>query len=453
MTTDLRIDRISLQNFRCFKECAVDLHPMLTVFVAENGSGKTAILDAIGIALRLFIDVVARGKPYGGFHSSDIRLIQQDNHLMVPVPPTSFMASGFVNGQQIGWSRALNHYTNRLANTSWKDAKELRLLAMQLRDCVNNSTSRELSNESPVLPLVASYGTDRLWNEQLLGKRRIVREISDFGRMSGYIDCLSAASSFSSSIQWYETRMNEIADSRFSTSLKFNQKLVAAVRKAVRVVLRPTGWCNLDWNSDQKLVIVEHSNQGRLPLSALSDGVRTMVALVMDIARRCASLNPHLGEDAAEKTPGILIIDEVDMHLHPGWQQQAVELLRQAFPEMQLICSTHSPHVLSTVDRTSIRIIHLRDGNGLMEIPQFQTRGVVSADVLTEIMGVDPIPQVEEAQWVSNYQELIEDGLGEEDEALCLRTKLIEHFGNEHPIILDCDRLLRFQAFKRRRSC
>ena len=96
--------------------------------------------------------------------------------------------------------------------------------------------------------------------------------------------------------------------------------------------------------------MVEHPEYGRLPLSSLSDGVRNMIALIADIAHRCARLNPHLSEEAARQTPGVLLIDEVDMHLHPRWQQLVVDLLRKAFPSLQIILSTHSPHVLSTVE-------------------------------------------------------------------------------------------------------
>jgi predicted ATP-binding protein involved in virulence len=184
----------------------------------------------------------------------------------------------------------------------------------------------------------------------------------------------------------------------------------------------------------------------------LSDGVRNMIALVADLAHRCVRLNPHFGEAAARLTPGILLIDEVDMHLHPRWQQLVVELLQKAFPAMQMVLSTHSPHVLSTVDVTSIRVIRLRDGQGVIETPTFQTRGVESADVLASIMGVDPVPQVEQAVWLSSYRARIEDGDVDTTEAISLRAKLVDHFGLEHPLMLECDRLIRFQAFKRDRT-
>jgi len=173
-----------------------------------------------------------------------------------------------------------------------------------------------------------------------------------------------------------------------------------------------------------------------------------MIALIADIAQRCASLNPHLSDTAARRTSGVLLIDEVDMHLHPRWQQQVIDLLRKAFPALQMIVSTHSPHVLSTVDKESIRVIRLHDGRGLLETPTLQTRGVESADVLANIMGVDPIPHVEEAQWLSDYHALIQRHLFETADAKGLRTRLEEHFGNEHPVIFECDRMIRLERFK-----
>lgn len=230
------------------------------------------------------------------------------------------------------------------------------------------------------------------------------------------------------------------------------QAQLAAVREAARTVLEPTRWRDIDWDDNRRTLVVEHPMHGRLPLSMLSDGVRNMIALVADIAHRCVRLNPQFGEEAARLTPGILLIDEVDMHLHPRWQQLVMDLLRKAFPSMQMVVSTHSPHVLSTVDKSSIRVIHLQDGQGLLATPAFQTRGVVSADVLATIMDVDPVPEVEEAIWVRSYRGLIEDGQAESSDALALRAKIVNHFGEKHPLVLDCDRLLRFQLIKRQRS-
>jgi predicted ATP-binding protein involved in virulence len=445
--TTLRLDHLFLHNFRCFGECSVELHPKLTVLVAENGRGKTAVLDAIGIALGLFVDTIAGTRQLHGFDRTDVRVVQGDGGVMRPTLPTEFVADGYVVGQPIRWSRALKKYSLR-ARTTTVQAEDFRQAALQLRETVQGA-AKERDSDLTILPLVAFYGTGRLWSEHRLteGKRRYEEDAG--GRMSGYTDCLSPSSSFKGVVAWYENKINETSDPRFSTELAKNLALLSAVQEATRVVLEPTGWRALSWNFDGKSLEVEHPDYGHLPLSSLSDGVRNMIALVADIAHRCARLNPHLGEEAARRTPGVLLIDEVDMHLHPVWQQTVIDLLRKAFPSLQMVLSTHSPHVLSTVDMASIRIIRLRGGLGLLETPKFQTRGVESADVLAAIMGVDPIPPVIEAQWVRDFQALIQENLFETPDAEALRAQLEGHFGSHHPVLLECDRLIRLQRFKK----
>jgi predicted ATP-binding protein involved in virulence len=445
----LRLDRLALRNFRCFADCTIDLHEELTVFVAENGRGKTAILDAIGIALGMFVDAVA-GTRHQGFDRTDVRLVKADTGAMSPELPTEFAADGYVDGQTLHWSRALQKYTLR-ARSSTKDARNLVLAAQRLSQRLTVLDGQNAGGAS-TLPLVAFYGTGRLWSEHRLteSKKRYAKDVS--GRISGYTDCLSSSSSFKGVVAWYENKMSEIGDPKFARELSKNVPLVTAVQEAVRVVLEPTGWRELNWGHEQRSLTVEHPEYGRLTLSALSDGVRNMIALIADIAHRCARLNPHLNEEAARQTSGVLLIDEVDMHLHPRWQQLVVDLLRKAFPALQIMLSTHSPHVLSTVNKESIRVIRLQDGNSSIQTPILQTRGVMSADVLATIMGVDPVPQIEEASWLSRYRAFIEDGEGESREAEELRAKLISHFGETHPLIVDCDRLIRFQAFRLKRK-
>jgi predicted ATP-binding protein involved in virulence len=462
LPTTLRLDRLALRNFRCFAECSIDLHPQLTVLVAENGRGKTAVLDAVGISLGLFVDTIAGTRQSHGFDRTDVRLAQGADGAMHPVLPVELTASGSADGNRLSWGRALNG-TGVRARTTTKEAETLRDAAERLRQRLEGFASggRE---QPPPLPLVAFYGTGRLWSEHRLTEGKRSADSSALGRLAGYLDSLSSSSSFKAFVAWYEATANA---ARSGTAVAYGpnerpEKLLAAVREATRTVLEPTRWRDIDWEFPpvdefgkplgRGHLVVEHPDHGRLPLSMLSDGVRNMIALVADLAHRCVRLNPHFGEAAARLTPGILLIDEVDMHLHPRWQQLVVELLQKAFPAMQMVLSTHSPHVLSTVDVTSIRVIRLRDGQGVIETPTFQTRGVESADVLASIMGVDPVPQVEQAVWLSNYRAHIEDGNVDTTEALSLRAQLVDHFGLEHPLMLECDRLIRFQAFKRDRT-
>jgi len=96
-------------------------------------------------------------------------------------------------------------------------------------------------------------------------------------------------------------------------------------------------------------LLVDIDGQPRLPFGMLSDGQRNMLALVGDLAIKAAQLNPHLGVNALLQTPGVVLIDELDLHLHPRWQQHIVEDLRRLFPEVQFIATTHSPFIIQTL--------------------------------------------------------------------------------------------------------
>jgi predicted ATP-binding protein involved in virulence len=456
--TILRLDKLSVQNFRCFGECSIDLHPTLTVLFAENAEGKTALLDAVSIALDVFVQAIAFNRRSHGFNRKDVHLIRGEKAAMIPVLPVEFKASGYVSNESISWSRSLTSYLTR-ARSSTRDTKRLRDAAKRLRDQLADFGAHK-SERPPTLPLAVFYGTGRLWSEQRLTQGRKVEGSSQYGQLVAYMDCLSSSSSFKAFVAWYEAASDA---ARSPTSVAYGLlerpvKQIAAVRQAVRTVLEPTSWTEIDWEfaptnkeglpEGSGFLVVEHPERGRFPVSLLSDGVRNMVALAGDLAHRCARLNPHLGEDAAAKTPGVLLIDEVDMHLHPRWQQLVVALLQKAFPSMQMIFSTHSPHVLSTVAAESIREIQVNEGHGLTAQPGTQTKGTESASVLASVMRIDPVPPVVEAKELSRYRQLIQLREEDTDEGQSLRQRLDAHFGRTHPLMLECDRLIRLERFK-----
>lgn len=433
--TALRLDRLSLTNYRCFARCELELHPELTVLVAENGSGKTAVLDAAASALSVFVNALYPAEPIRKILRSDVRLVPDQPNVMSPSLPTEYDAEGTVADEQIGWKSIVRTYGDKV-RPSTRHFESVR------------SSAQGFRSEDEILPLVAYYGTGRLWREHRLTESRRTSVTNVEERLAGYFDCLTSSSSFKGISTWFDFRMRQTASPAFRESLSSNLAMIEGVREAADKVLGPTGWSNLQWDSGMQVLTAQHDRQGRLPLLMLSDGVRTMLALVADVARRCASLNPQLSDQASVRTPGILIVDEVDMHLHPRWQQQILGLLRNAFPSLQIIVSTHSPHVLSTVDKSSIRVMHIDGGEARVDTPLLQTRGVESADVLASVMGVDPIPDLEEANLLSGYRALIEDGHAQRPDAVELRQRLNAHFGEGHPVIQECERLIRFQKFR-----
>ena len=447
--TALRIDRIELSNYRCFARLRVDFHPKLTVVAARNGWGKTAILDAAAVALGPFVGAFDEAKG-AHFTAADVRLARRPDAVPAEMEaqyPLTLEARGIVGGRDATWGRRL---AGAKARTTYADARVLidygKRLERRVRDAADGR-----ADSPPVLPLVSYYGTGRLWSEMRLSAGR--KSEAGTSRMEGYADCLTSASRFKAFANWFERLCRaEYEERENPRRLNAIRERLSAIREAVDLVLRPSGWRGIAFKSAEAGIVAKHDEYGVVPVSSLSDGIRNLVGLAGDIAHRAVRLNSHFGEDAVRRTPGIVLIDEVDMHLHPEWQQIVIESLRGAFPGIQFVLTTHSPQVLSTVHRESVRIVRRMEDEWVFEPPDFQTRGVESADVLADIMGVDPVPQVEESRTLRDYRELIENNRHGTEEAQALRSDLVAHFGERHPLILDCDRLIRFQSFKRRRA-
>jgi len=118
-----------------------------------------------------------------------------------------------------------------------------------------------------------------------------------------------------------------------------------------------------------------------------------MLALVMDFARRLAQANPHL-ENPLE-AEAILMINELDLHLHPTWQQKIIPDLRKVFPNTQIIATTHSPEIVTTVDRTQVWILK----NYEIEPCRPPTKGMKSSDIVRSVLGLQYLrPDTDESK-------------------------------------------------------
>ena len=137
-----------------------------------------------------------------------------------------------------------------------------------------------------------------------------------------------------------------------------------------------------------------HFNDGRiLPLTLLSDGQRGLMALAADIAWRAVQLNLAWGREAPKKVEGVVLIDEIDLHLHPRWQRSAVRNLITAFPRLQFVITTHSPQVLGEAQPEWVRV--LREDGGVDTVAHVY--GKDSNSVLRDVMGAEArAPEVQE---------------------------------------------------------
>ncbi|WP_119395055.1 AAA family ATPase [Salinibius halmophilus] len=378
----MKIESLTLTNFRRFEHLTVDFHDQLTVIVAKNGQGKTTLLDAISIALGPFVGAFDLGKNKG-MERTDPRFQRRkelsDNEQIFPALITAEF-DGF-NGSVY---REMNSPKGK---TTTKNAKLLSNYGAKLMEQVR-------ALEDVTLPVVAYYGSGRLWNAHKNAKRKAVLSES---RTMGYEDCVTAASSFTQVQQWmskaeYAATQQE-RDSSYSGYTLREQ--IDGIQNTVNAVLASEGWYKFHYSITHEELAMSHDDAGILPVSMLSDGVRAMVALVADLAWRCAKLNPHLHENASQQTNGIVLIDEVDMHLHPAWQQKVIQALQQAFPKVQFILTTHSPQVLSTVKKESVRVLSSDlAGNSIASTPVSKTYAHPSNEVMQAVMGTNPVPNI-----------------------------------------------------------
>lgn len=417
------LNSLRLTNFRRFTSLEIDFHPELTVIVAPNGQGKTTILDAATIALGTFTGAFDLGKAKH-IDVEDARYQRLKNRVENEhIFPVKLEATLAELEQPV--VRELTGIKNK---TTVKNATNLTDMGKALMAEV-----RDLKDIS--LPLIAYYGSGRLWNTHKNMTRKAVLSES---RTTGYEDCLTSASSFKQVQQWmtkatYAVIQQQNIDGYEGYTL---ESQIKGIQKTVDSILNYEGWSNFHYSMHHEQLAMTNEQFGVLPLSLLSDGVRAMVSMVADMAWRCAKLNPHLGEAAQENTQGIVFVDEVDMHLHPRWQQTVIQSLRTAFPRLQFIITSHSPQVLTTVPDECIRII---DDGKVYSAPS-GTKGAESSRILKRVFGVDTRPQADEnTQLLQAYEQLVYADQWNDVDAKEKRAKLDEIFAGEEPKLTELD--------------
>jgi len=465
----MKLKEVTINNFRCFEELTVSLHENLTVLTALNGGGKTTILDAIRIAIWPYVKGFDLGSQTGKsatIQIDDVR-IKLVGQSMEPQLDSSIQAIAdwpelFNGNTTIQWLQYRDSIKPRTNTKYDNNSKDIPRIASILQDKVRKGRSTE-DNEEISLPLAVYLGTGRLWYQ---GRHTSEVDDSDLdisthSRTWGYLNCLTATSSYKQFEKWYgwifksyrELQIDELEGRVADECVKDNFiNAIHVVQTAINCLTKEeTGWRDLQYRSSQnQQLVMEHDEHGYVPLSQLSDGLRNMVVMISDIAFRCYKLNPHFGKNAALMTTGIVMIDEVDMFLHPSWQQRVISSLQGAFPCIQFVVTTHSPQVLSTVPKECIRVLGKNsEGDNIAAAPLAASYGEPSNDVLQAIMHVDPQPPVPEKYLLDELTSLVDQGEYQSSRALELLAELKQKLNAQHPQILKIERSIRRQeAFK-----
>ena len=446
----MNLTKLTLSNFRCFKELTIEFDPRLTVLIATNGLGKTTVLDAIRIALWPYVrafDVVSGTMPNSGIGIDDVRLHQLSRGNMEPQLPSVVSAEADYGGQQLAWSRKREKVSSG-SKTSVKDAKPIADAATKLQSEIRmqSEDDAEESHADIQLPIIAHYGTARLWKQRKLTLSK--QNKSDvFSRTFAYMGCLDSASDYKSFSEWFfyiyaadfEQITKEFERSGYAGLSDEDTpygKFIEAISSSVDLALKEQGWKGLRYSPTHQTIVMQHADFGELKVDQLSDGLRNIIAMVADIAYRSVRLNPQLAEKATDLTDGIVLIDEVDMHLHPSWQQTIIGSLLDAFPKIQFILTTHSPQVITTVPDNCIRIL----GQDRSYVSPKGTKGAKASRILKRVFGVDARPPEDKyTKLLDNYLDLVYADQWNSPDAIAKRSKLDEIYADEEPALTKAD--------------
>lgn len=384
----MKIKTLILKNYRRFADLEIpfefaNANNNTTVFIGNNGAGKTAILDALVLNLSWLIARINREKGTG--HSID------DNDILNGTPSATVELKLQNEASTYRWIIA----KTRKGHTKNKGAESLLIEVTKLAEIFRQQLTD--NSENAPLPLIVYYPVNRAVVDIPLK----IRTRHNFEQIDGYDNALQQGVDFRRFFEWFRDREdveNELLIFQYQSLLKSmslkslkafesygiitqeKDKQLNAVRKAIQTFM--PNFENLRVERKPRLRMVVNKNGKKLDVGQLSQGEKSLMSLVGDIARRLAMMNPAL-ENPLEGE-GVVLIDEIDMHLHPTWQRSVIGNLNKTFPNCQFILTTHSPIVIS--ETPNLLVYALDDG----EITKLNNLyGMDVNDVLLSEMNAD----------------------------------------------------------------
>ncbi len=358
----IKILTLTLENFRGIKELQLPFEPGLTAIAAVNGGGKTTVIDALAMLLSWLTARTKRDSGKGG-RIKEVEINNDRKHAQLSLQTSSGEWS-------IGKTRKGTDFvviSNLLA---------LANIVRQLRGQLETENS---------LPVFAFYPVNRAVRDDDFPKR--IRIKHEFDPISVYDDFLTSSANFRLFFEWFRER-EDIENENLRTNgilqnvdtLEFLDLQLEAVRSALEKFLPEYHDFRI---KRQPLRMVVTKGDQELRIDSLSVGETCFIALIGDIARRLSIANPRKRNPLEGE--GVILIDEIDLHLHPAWQRRAVTNLTKVFPNVQFVVTTHSPQILSEVAPESIRLLYQEDNLIKFTIPK-QSIGLNSVEILRELM-------------------------------------------------------------------
>jgi predicted ATP-binding protein involved in virulence len=404
-----------------FASCEFNFDSQFNLIVGDNATGKTSALDALSVAVDGWFLGLRCAQRAGSISPEHVHVDPQQFEDRVSFEkqfPASIEASGQVMGQNLTWSRELSSEKGRTTTNKVKN----------LVNVAQEADRKVRANEVVTLPLICTYGIERLWFES--PRRKIAKKNGSSpelpSRFDGYRDCTEFEIQETDLLDWIRAEISA-GQQRGAETIALGvmrQAIASCVEFATSIY----------YDERYKDLIVATGQSDFQMFGNLSGGQRIMLTLIGELAKRAITLNPHLGRDVLQQTPGIVMIDELDLHLHPRWQRRIISDLKRTFPQIQFVVTTHSPQLIGEALPREIRVLD----HGSVSIPP-RSYGVDSSRILEEVMHTSP-RNVDTKRLLSRLAELIdkEDMVGAR-EAL---KKVEENLGHDDPEVIGASTLI-----------
>lgn len=350
---DMYLSKIHIENFRGIKNADFDFDRSVNIIIGDNGTGKTSVLEAIVVALGGFLSGID-GVNTIHFSKDEIRRENQltgkgSNNVAYKTPIRVDVCLEMAVKEQ--GKTKLRSFEFTRQKKSIQSARS----TVEPRD-ICREAQRMAEDRHAVLPVISYQSFSRVSNQK---KDKWENPFSkdDYSRAVGYVDCLEEAANEKMLANWCK-RMEQVAWQQEEKIPEY-EIVKKTVSKFMRFMQEDE---RIRIYYDKRTEELVYTNEEEvLPIRLLSSGFRNLLGIVFDITYRMAVLNPDLLGNIVEMTPGIVLIDEIDLHLHPKWQWKVVDALKNTFPKVQFIVTTHSPIIIASCKEEKLFMLQLED--------------------------------------------------------------------------------------------
>lgn len=337
-------EKVVVQNFRGIENLTLNLKPGINILIGDNGMGKTTALEAMSIALGSFLTGIPKitsiGIQQGDFRESTKVIAGASKQKQYYAPNIEFVLN--VDGESYSGNR-----TRIDRNGSGKTKTSAKKIAAYAQNITEKSTSN--------LPVLMYMGISRVVASKRADFGKSQKNMLD-DRRCGYIGCLDSIIDKNSILEWVQKMAyEEVLQKQEMPEFVFFNSVVSRIMQSMNELNQQP---QIRYSATHGTITYIEDDKD-YPVYNMSAGYQSLLWMIMDITFRIALLNPEIKKST--EAEGIILIDEIDMHLHPKWQWKILDTLQDNFPKIQFVVATHSPIIISS--NKGANLIQLIDCN------------------------------------------------------------------------------------------